>query len=250
MENTFEYRNSLCKIEVMNNSIPTNLDIPNRIGNTGVIRLIMKLRNMGIMDTNVLSAMEKIPRDIFVPEIFRDQAYEDIALPIGYGQTISQPYVVAVMTQELKLNDRDIVLEIGTGCGYQTGILSKLCRRVYTIERYRPLYDMSQANFSALGLRNITAICGDGSDGWKGNLKFSKIIVTAAFFGKTPQALLDQLEIGGEMIIPVGDESSQKLKKYHKISEDTFSVIDTIDVKFVPLLKGIATPTEYNNAHH
>ena len=120
------------------------------------VRLIMHLRKMGITDMNVLGAMEKVPREKFVPESVRHQAWEDIALPIGRGQTISQPFVVAAMTAALKLTDRDKVLEIGTGCGYQTAILSKLCRRVYTIERHKPLLKDAEKRFEELKLRNIT----------------------------------------------------------------------------------------------
>ncbi|MBI4031821.1 MAG: protein-L-isoaspartate O-methyltransferase, partial [Proteobacteria bacterium] len=126
------------------------------------IRLIMHLRNMGIVDTRVLAAMEKVPREDFVPAAMADQAYEDIALPIGRGQTISQPYVVAAMTQALQLGDKkEKVLEIGTGSGYQTCILAHLCRRVYTIERHKPLLMQAEKMFDRLKLRNITAIAGD-----------------------------------------------------------------------------------------
>ena len=126
----------------------------------------MHLRSAGISDTNVLSAIERVPRNIFVPEQMQDQAYDDIALPIGRGQTISQPFVVATMTQALDLNDRDKVLEIGTGSGYQACVLSHLCRRVYTIERHKPLLDQAEKMFEKLGLTNITSIAGDGMKGW------------------------------------------------------------------------------------
>jgi protein-L-isoaspartate(D-aspartate) O-methyltransferase len=121
-----------------------------------IIRLIMTLRNAGINDTQVLSAIERTPREVFVPETFRDQAYDDIALPIGRGQTISQPFVVAAMTQALDIGDRDKVLEIGTGSGYQAAILARLCRRLYTIERHKPLLQDAQEIFDELRLHNIT----------------------------------------------------------------------------------------------
>ncbi|MCC7305773.1 MAG: protein-L-isoaspartate(D-aspartate) O-methyltransferase [Alphaproteobacteria bacterium] len=205
------------------------------------IRLIMHLRTAGITDMDVLSAMERTPREIFVPAAVRDQAWDDIALPIGQGQTISQPLVVATMTAALQLNDRDKVLEVGTGCGYQTAILSKLCRRVYSIERHKPLLTEAEKRFEELKLRNVTAIAGDGMQGWPQQAPFDKIIVTAAARGKPPQALQDQLKVGGILVIPVGEESgSQVLRRYKKESEDTFAVKDLMDVRFVPLLPDVA----------
>jgi protein-L-isoaspartate(D-aspartate) O-methyltransferase len=213
--------------------------------NTRKIRLIMHLRNMGITDTGVLAAMERIPREHFVPAAFEDQAYEDTALPIGLGQTISQPLVVATMTQALEISDRDKILEIGTGCGYQAAILAKLCRRVYTIERHRPLHDLAQKHFTELRIHNVTAICGDGMKGWKGQEPFDKIIVTAAAFQDPPQALLDQLKVGGIMVIPVGDNVAQSLCRYKKESDDTFSKKDLLPVRFVPLLPDVANHNSY-----
>ena len=215
-----------------------------------VIRLIMSLRDKGISDTDVLSAIERIPRDIFVPKEMIDQAYEDIALPIGRGQTISQPIVVAMMTQALEVSDRDKVLEIGTGSGYQAAVLSKLCRRLYTIERHKPLLIGAQEIFETLKLRNITAICGDGMKGWPlingiSQAPFQRIIVTAAARGKPPQELLDQLDINGIMICPVGENTDdQVLKRYQKLSDDTYSISDICPVRFVPLLPDIARENE------
>ena len=214
---------------------------------TRKIRLIMHLRNMGITDTDVLSAIEKVPREEFVPPAMLDQAYEDIALPIGRGQTISQPIVVATMTEALELNDRCKVLEIGTGSGYQACILSHLCRRVYTIERHKPLLERAEEMFKRLHLRNITSIAADGMKGWpqKSQAPFDRIIVTAAARGEPPQALLDQLAVGGIMIVPVGDNTaSQMLKRYKKESEDTFAIKDILPVRFVPLLPNIAAASE------
>lgn len=133
---------------------------------TRKIRLIMKLRNMGIKDTNVLSAIETTPRENFIPDAMKDKAYEDMALPIGLGQTISQPFVVAVMSEALCLSDRDKVLEVGTGSGYQAVILAKICRRLYTIERHKPLLAEAQKHFDALKINNITALAADGMKGW------------------------------------------------------------------------------------
>ena len=209
-----------------------------------VIRLIMSLRSAGITDMDVLGAMERIPRDIFIPQQMHDQAYEDIALPIGRGQTISQPFVVAFMTQALELNDRMKVLEIGTGSGYQACILSKLCRRVYTIERHRPLLEGAEKVFEHLKLRNITSIVADGMKGWPQQAPFDRIIVTACAQGGPPQELLDQLAVGGIMIIPVAKDGQQFLRRYKKEGEDTFAVRDLLGVRFVPLLPDIARPAE------
>ena len=209
-----------------------------------IIRLIMNLRTAGITDTDVLSAMERVPREIFIPKQMHDQAYEDIALPIGRGQTISQPFVVAFMTQALEVNDRTKVLEIGTGSGYQACVLARLCRRVYTIERHKPLLEGAEHIFNELKLRNITAICGDGMKGWPQQAPFDRIIVTAGAMDKPPQALLDQLSIGGIMIIPVGKNGQQVLRRYKKEADDTYAVKDLLPVRFVPLLPDIARSSE------
>lgn len=215
--------------------------------NTRKIRLIMNLRNKGITDTAVLSAIEKVPREEFVPKAMLDQAYEDIALPIGRGQTISQPVVVATMTQALELDDRCKVLEIGTGTGYQACVLAHLCRRVYTIERHKPLLARAEEMFARLRLHNITAIAADGMKGWprKEQAPFDRIIVTAAARGEPPPALLEQLKPGGIMVIPVGvNASSQMLRRYKKESDDTYAVKDIFPVRFVPLLPDIASREE------
>ena len=200
----------------------------------------MHLRNMGIHDTNVLSALENVPREQFVPDEFRDQAYEDTALPIGLGQTISRPYIVASMTQSLHLNDRDKVLEIGTGSGYQASILARLCRRVYTIERHKPLLNRANAHFDAQKLRNITAMAGDGMLGWPKQAPFDRIVCTAAAMQSAPHSFFEQLRDGGIMIVPIQQGREQMLKVYHKVSEDTWSVRDLCTVRFVPLLPDIA----------
>ncbi len=213
------------------------------------IRLIMHLRSQGVADTRVLSAIEKVPRHEFVPAAMRDQAWDDVALPIGRGQTISQPIVVAKMTEALELSDRDKVLEIGTGCGYQATVLSKLARRIYTIERHKPLLEQAEKRFAQMNIHNITAIAADGMKGWPtirgiDQAPFDKIIVTAAASQEPPQALLDQMKIGALMIIPVGRSGEQTLRRYKKESADTFAVKDIMPVRFVPLLPDIAAKDE------
>ncbi len=218
------------------------------------IRLIMDLRTKGITDTRVLSAIEKVPREFFVPSQAVDQAWEDIALPIGLGQTISQPYVVAAMTQALELTDRDKVLEIGTGCGYQCAVLAHLCRRVYTIERHKALLKEAEQRFDTLKLRNVTAIAADGMKGWPringiDQAPFDKIIVTAAARAKPPQELIAQIKVGGIMIIPVGEAGAQTLKRYKKESDEAFAVRDIMPVRFVPLLPDITNePNDMKSA--
>jgi protein-L-isoaspartate(D-aspartate) O-methyltransferase len=204
----------------------------------------MTLRSAGIQDMAVLNAMEAIPREHFIPEEMIDQAYEDIAVPIGLGQTISQPFVVAKMTEALEVTDRHKVLEIGTGTGYQACVLSKVARRVYTIERHKPLFEVAEENFKTLNIRNITTLYGDGMKGWPtihgiDQAPFDRIIVTAAARVKPPQALIDQLSIGGIMMIPVGKPGEQVLKRFKKESDDTYSMQDIMPVRFVPLLPDI-----------
>lgn len=208
------------------------------------IKLIMALRSAGIQDMNVLNALESIPREHFIPEEMMDQAYEDIAVPIGLGQTISQPFVVAKMTEGLEITDRHKVLEIGTGTGYQACILSKVARRVYTIERHKPLHEVAEDNFKALHIRNVTTLYGDGMKGWPNingmsQAPFDRIIVTAAAKEKPPQALIDQLTVGGIMMIPIGKPGAQVLKRFKKESSDTYSIQDIMPVRFVPLLPDI-----------
>ena len=202
------------------------------------IRLIMELRRQGITDTRVLGAIERIPREAFVPNAFRDRSYENVALPIGHGQTISQPAVVGYMTQELELGERMKVLEIGTGSGYQAAILSRLCRRLYTIERSRELLGDAERIFHELRLNNITTRHGDGGDGWPGQAPFERIIVTAAA-PDVPPALLDQLAPGGVMILPVGETSdTQQLLKCRR-TEQGVDYESLWPVRFVPLVPGV-----------
>lgn len=208
-------------------------------------RLTNTLRDAGITDERVLAAIENVPRDTFVPPEMKDDAWEDMALPIGQGQTISQPYIVAIMTQSLDLSPQDKVLEIGTGSGYQASILARIARRVYSVERHKPLLESAERMFQTLNMRNITAICADGMRGWPtingmSQAPFDKIIVTAAAREKPPSALLDQLKPGGIMVCPVGEAGHQVLNRYKKESEDTYSISKICDVRFVPLLPDVA----------
>jgi protein-L-isoaspartate(D-aspartate) O-methyltransferase len=201
------------------------------------INLIMTLRRRGIRDTRVLRAMELVPREEFVDLAFVDNAYQDIALPIDCGQTISQPFVVAYMTEALEVGDRDKVLEIGTGSGYQAAVLSKLCRRVYTVERWRELQKAAERRFNKLGISNVTTIIGDGWLGWPPQAPFDRIIVTAAA-REPPERLLEQLKIGGRMIVPLGD--SRDDQSLVQIDKTEHGLVQTalLPVRFVPMVKG------------
>lgn len=204
-----------------------------------VIELIMSLRSHGVTDTKILAAIEKVPRHLFINQAFQDQAYRDQALPIECGQTISQPFIVAYMTTLLQLGERHTVLEIGTGSGYQTCVLSHLARRVYTIERYRTLLEDAQSRFETLKLGNITAMVGDGIEGWPSETLFDRIIVTAA--GETiPPNLIKQLKDDGIMIIPIG--KSGEVQKIVKITKRDGELVkeELLEVRFVPLVPGKA----------
>lgn len=201
------------------------------------IRLIMSLRRSGITDSRVLGALERVPREAFVDPAFIDQAWEDRALPIAQGQTISQPFIVAFMTQALELTDRTKVLEIGTGSGYQAAILARVARRVYTIERHKELMATAEARFASIGLHNLHTRVGDGWKGWPEQAPFEAIIVTAAA-PHVPQALLDQLADGGRLVIPIGRTSEvQKLVRYRRRGEEILEE-PLLDVRFVPLVPG------------
>ena len=200
------------------------------------IRLILELRESGITDSRVLSAIEKTPREIFIPKNFRNQAYENIALPIGADQTISQPYIVALMTQLLDVHKNHKVLELGTGSGYQSSILSLLSRRVYTIERINSLLVKAENNFKNLKLTNIVTKHGDGNSGWQEQVPFDRIIFTAAS-ETISKNFFNYLSDGGIIVAPIIEGSKQKLIKYlkknDKIIEEKIS-----DVLFVPNLTG------------
>jgi len=200
------------------------------------IRLLMALRQAGVTDTTVLSAIERIPRELFVPDAFQDQAWENTALPIDLGQTISQPLVVGLMTQALELHPRHLVLEVGTGSGYQAAILSRLCRRVFTIERLKPLLAEAESRFRALRLDNVTTRHGDGTRGWAEQAPFARVLVTAAGGADPPKDLTDQLAVGGVMIIPLGgDYRDQKVVRFRR-TESGLTREDLWPVRFVPLL--------------
>ncbi len=207
------------------------------------IRLIMELRRQGINDTDVLSAIERVPREEFIPKTFRDRAYENIALPIANGQTISQPFVVAYMTQMLTPDPRRKVLEVGTGSGYQAAVLSHLCRRVYSLERFRSLQIEAVRLFEKLKIGNITTKLGDGYKGWKEQAPFERIIVTAAA-EEIPGTLVDQLNDGGIMILPVGPEpSDQSIVRVMKDDMGNVQEDELMPVRFVPLVQGLAVET-------
>lgn len=200
------------------------------------IRLLMALRGAGVTDTKVLAAIERIPREQFVPEAFQDRAWEDTALPIDLGQTISQPLVVGLMTQALELQPRHLVLEVGTGSGYQAAVLSRLCRRVFTIERLKPLLCEAEARFKALDIGNITTRLGDGTRGWPEQAPFARILVTAAGGPEPPKDLTDQLAVGGVLLIPLGaDHRDQRVVRFRR-SEAGLTREDLWPVRFVPLL--------------
>ncbi len=198
------------------------------------IRLIMDLRRAGVSDTRVLSAIERIPRDVFVPAPFRDQAYENRALPIDQGQTVSKPEVVAVMTEALASDKRCKVLEVGTGSGYQAAVLSRLCRRLYSVERLAKLLRTAEKRFAQLRLHNITTRVGDGSAGWPAQAPFDRIIVTAGA-RDVPAQLADQLAVGGIMVIPVGAHGRQELLRLVRHG-DGFTEENLGSVRFVPLV--------------
>jgi protein-L-isoaspartate(D-aspartate) O-methyltransferase len=202
------------------------------------IRLIMELRRSGVSDTRVLSAIERTPREAFCLPQFLDRAYEDTALPIAHGQTLSQPTVVGLMTQALDLQPRLKVLEVGTGSGYQAAILALLCRRLYSIERHRPLLLEAESRFRDLRISNIVTRHGDGWAGWPEQAPFERIIVTAAP-PEIPEALVMQLAEGGIMVLPVGREKrSQALLRVRR----TATGIETDEiapVRFVPLVAGM-----------
>ncbi|MBY0244280.1 MAG: protein-L-isoaspartate(D-aspartate) O-methyltransferase [Sphingobacteriaceae bacterium] len=197
-------------------------------------KLVELLESRGISDKNVLEAIKKVPRHFFFDETFWKQAYKDIAFPIGDGQTISQPYTVAYQSEILHVKPGDSVLEIGTGSGYQTCILMELGAKVFTIERQENIYNRTIKVLPIMGYKP-TFFLGDGSKGIPQHAPFDKIIVTAgAPF--VPQILLKQLKIGGVLVIPVGDETSQKMETYIRINENDFDKIQLDTFRFVPLV--------------
>jgi protein-L-isoaspartate(D-aspartate) O-methyltransferase len=209
-----------------------------------MIQLLMELRRQGITDTDVLSAMETTPRELFVPMVFQDRAYDNIALPIDAGQSISQPYIVAFMTAALELKPNHRVLEVGTGSGYQAAILARLCKRVYTIERHAILAEQAEERFKTLKLRNIEVRVSDGMRGWPGQAPFERIIVTAAARENPPQELLNQLNIKGLIVIPIDRGGQGQVLVRVRRTAQGFQSTDLLPVKFVPLLEGVAKSDE------
>jgi len=209
-----------------------------------LIGLVMALRKQGVTDAKVLSAIERTPREMFVGELFAHAAYDNTALPIACGQTISQPYVVAVSTEALELDEKMRVLEIGTGSGYQASVLSKLCRRVYSIERHWSLHLDAGRRFKALKIDNISTRHGDGFLGWPEQAPFDRILFTAAV-REIPDVVLEQLKPGGILVAPVGDVAGPDLERFSQLltkmirTETGWKKEALIPVVFVPMLPGV-----------
>ena len=199
-------------------------------------RLVARLREQGIDDVEVLACMGGVPRHIFVDEAMAHRAYEDTALPIGHSQSISQPFIVALMTQLLFEIKPHQVLEVGTGSGYQTAVLAQLCQRLCSVERISALIQRARARLSAMSIKNVLLKHGDGYSGWQAHAPFDGIMVTAAP-PAVPEALLDQLAIGGRLIAPVGDDVVQELIVIDR-TPDGFVERVHDRVNFVPLLSG------------
>jgi protein-L-isoaspartate(D-aspartate) O-methyltransferase len=200
-------------------------------------RLVQRLREQGITNLAVLERIRNVPRHIFVDEALGSRAYEDTALPIGFGQTISQPYIVARMTEALlEAGAADKVLEVGTGCGYQTAVLAPLVAHVNTIERIEPLLIRARERLKELGIRNVRFRHGDGSQGWKTQTPYDGILVAAAPL-TVPEALVRQLRVGGRLIVPIGPEGEQQLVRFTR-REQRVERESLGPVAFVPLLGG------------
>ena len=208
-------------------------------GETRRAKLVLGLRSGGVTEPAVLNAIEAIQRDLFVPQLFKERAWEDSALPIACGQTISQPLIVGLMTQALQLKPRHRVLEIGTGSGYQTAVLARIARYVYTVERYRTLLGEAEARLKALGVQNVISRFGDGGEGWREQAPFDRVLVTAAA-PEEPRKLLEQLKPEGVLVAPVGRGPVQSLLRYVGDGQGAFVKEELGDVRFVPLLSGVA----------
>jgi protein-L-isoaspartate(D-aspartate) O-methyltransferase len=192
-----------------------NLTTEERLTEARADMIERQLRRRGIKDERVLAAMAELPREWFVPPKHQHEAYADRALPIGYGQTISQPLIVALMTEALELTGKEKALEIGAGSGYQTAILARLAQHVFTVERVRELGRAAEKLFAELGLENVLVRIADGTHGWKDEAPFDAIVVTAGAPSE-PQTLLDQLAIGGRLVVPIGDRHSQEMFRFLK----------------------------------
>lgn len=196
-----------------------------------------QLESRDIVDPRVLTAMRRVPRHVFVPEELQAEAYDDRPLPIGSEQTISQPYVVALMIQLVHPQPGDVVLDIGTGCGYQAAILGELCREVYSLEIVKPLAERAGALLARLGYRNVHVRCGDASDGWPEQAPFD-VIIGAAAPRHMPEALFEQLATGGRLILPIGSPGRQELVLFERRSSERIERIDCGAVSFVPMTGG------------
>jgi protein-L-isoaspartate(D-aspartate) O-methyltransferase len=205
-------------------------------------RLIEELRSKGITDENVLGAIGRVPRHIFMDDAFMKHAYQDKAFPIAAGQTISQPYTVAIQTTLLNVGKRDHVLEVGTGSGYQAAVLAEMGVKVYTIERQRELFRKAQTLLSSMGYR-IQFFLGDGYEGQPQYGPYDGIIITAAT-AEVPDKLLKQLRIGGRLVVPRGDRDTQVMTLYTRRGEDDYEITTHGYFVFVPMLKGIANGNE------
>jgi protein-L-isoaspartate(D-aspartate) O-methyltransferase len=205
----------------------------------GRMQFLLDLRRRGIMDANVLRAMDEVPREQFVMPSQVKSAYSDRAMPIACGQTISQPYVVAYMSEQLRTEPQHHVLEVGTGSGYQAAVLSRLVKKVTSIERYRTLAESARGKLAALGYDNVDVIVGDGLAGAPDRAPFDRIIVTAAA-EEIPEALLQQLAVGGMMVLPLGPHGGSQCLVRLTRTETGFDRNDLIGVRFVPLLPGRA----------
>ena len=201
-----------------------------------------QLEKRGIQDEKVLRVMRETPRHLFIPENLRDMAYEDGPLPIGEGQTISQPYIVALMTELLELNGNERILEIGTGSGYQAAVLSPLVKKVYSIEIVKSLAEKAGKNLKKMRYHNVAVKWGDGFQGWEEHAPYDAIIVTAAP-DRVPQTLIDQIKIGGRLVLPVGTYF-QKLKVLTKMGDGGVKEKNIISVRFVPMVHSEKTPQD------
>jgi len=201
-------------------------------------RMVQRLGDLGISNLRVLEAMLHVPRHLFVDEAFAQRAYEDAALPIAFNQTISQPYIVARMTEQLvnALPDKPRVLEIGTGCGYQTAVLARLVNHVFSIERISPLLEKTKARLASLSILNVTLKCADGNFGWSQFSPFDGILITAAA-PQVPLALVKQLSEGGILVVPEG--ANQQVLRVYRKTGDKLEVQNLEAVRFVPLLDGV-----------
>src|SRR5579863_1612985 len=230
--------------------LPASKDGRSGVANSfASLRAKMVERNIaarGVQDELVLEAMRKVPRELFLPKNLREFAYEDSPLPIAGEQTISQPYIVAFMTEALMLKGGEKVLEIGAGSGYAAAVLSEIAAQVYTVERLGPLAEQAAVTLAELGYDNVHVLHGDGTRGWAEHAPFDAIVV-AAGGPQVPESLKDQLKIGGRLVIPVGaDQRSQELVRVTRISTSEYRSEDIADVRFVPLIgeEGWSTPGE------